>query len=205
MDGAELLVQELCFHHLGPISLKVAPGECLGITGPSGSGKSLLLRAIADMEVRTGRIALGEQEADLLSGPQWRRQVGLLPAESAWWFDTVGEHFNGFEPAGLEALGFSQAVMDWEVSRLSSGERQRLGLIRLLSRQPRALLLDEPTANLDAENTGQAESLVRAYQQRHQVPMIWVSHDQRQLKRMASRCLVLDQGELGRQERCGWR
>jgi ABC-type sulfate/molybdate transport systems ATPase subunit len=201
MDKGDLVLETLGFRHLGPISLRVGAGECVGITGPSGSGKSLLLRAVADMEERGGRIFLGDQDVDALSGPQWRRRVGLLPAESAWWFDSVGAHFNGFDPAGLQELGFSPAVMDWEVSRLSSGERQRLGLIRLLSRQPRALLLDEPTANLDAENTGRAESLLRAYQQRHQVPLIWVSHDQAQLKRVADRCFVFDQGMLSPWER----
>ena len=86
--------------------------------------------------------------------------------------------------------------MDWEIARLSSGERQRLALVRLLANHPKALLMDEPTANLDAENIIRVETLVKTYQRENKTPMIWVSHDTGQLDRVASRRLLLKNGGL---------
>ena len=77
--------------------------------------------------------------------------------------------------------------MGWEVSRLSTGEKQRLALVRLLQNQPRALLLDEPTASLDTTNIGHMEQLVLDYCKNQQVPVLWVSHDSEQLGRVADR------------------
>ena len=86
--------------------------------------------------------------------------------------------------------------MEWQVSRLSSGERQRLGLARLLALQPRVLLLDEPTANLDAANTRRVEACLDDYRRGHQAAVLWVSHDPDQRGRVASRELLLEQNRL---------
>ena len=107
----------------------------------------------------------------------------MLPAESRWWFPTVGEHFVG-EPVELVVrLGFGEEVFGWEVSRLSIGERQRLALARLLDRGPEVLLLDEPTANLDDEATRRVEAVVVG----SGLAALWVSHDVAQLERVAWR------------------
>ena len=131
-----------------------------------------------------------------MPAPQWRRLVGLLPAKSLWWFDTVGEHFRGYEPHWLGALGFAPDVMNWTVSRLSSGEQQRLSLLRLLQNQPKALLLDEPTASLDADNIGRVEKLVREYQNARQCAILWVTHDRGQATRVAQRHFVIKENQL---------
>jgi ABC-type iron transport system FetAB ATPase subunit len=123
-----------------------------------------------------------EQQA--LKGPQWRRQVAYLPAESHWWADRVGVHFNGADPVLLEQLGFAGDVMDWDVARLSSGERQRLALVRMLGLKPRVLLLDEPTANLDRVSQARVETLIRDYLERNDAIALWVSHDPEQRKRL---------------------
>ncbi len=122
--------------------------------------------------------------------------VGLLPAKSAWWFETVGEHFHRYEKHWLTALGFEADVMNWTVSRLSSGEQQRLSLIRLLQNHPAALLLDEPTASLDAENIQRVEQLIVEYQHAQQCAIIWVTHDREQAARIAQRHLVLRDNQL---------
>ena len=77
--------------------------------------------------------------------------------------------------------------MDWTVSRLSTGERQRLALLRLLGNQPEALLLDEPTASLDVANVGQVENMINEYRRENDVPVLWVTHDPNQAKRVADR------------------
>lgn len=191
-----LRVENLLIHEIGPISLDIGSGECVGLSGPSGSGKSLFLRAIADMEPHGGTIFLDGTEQTLISAPAWRRQVALLPAESAWWSDTVGEHFSQSDEPRLGALGFDKCILTWPVSRLSSGERQRLALLRLLENQPRMLLLDEPTANLDEENSAKVEELVRSYCEETGAAVVWVGHQRAQLYRVANRFYAMTGGRL---------
>lgn len=190
---AMFIVDSVCLPGMKPISLELGAGECIGISGDSGCGKSRLLRALADMDEHEGRLFLdGVACLDTLAH-NWRRQVGLLPAESQWWCDTVAEHFPP-QGADLSLLGFGEDTMNWEVSRCSSGEKQRLSLIRLLTNKPRVLLLDEPSANLDPDNTAKLESIVRDYIEQQQACCIWVSHDRQQLSRVADRQYVFIDG-----------
>lgn len=196
---ADLKINHLSVQHLGPFDLCVAAAECLVLSGPSGTGKSLLLRAIADLIPHDGDVWLGEQQCSRTRPDLWRHAVGFLPAESQWWFETVGEHFAHYDHALFAALGFDESVMQWEVSRCSTGERQRLAMIRLLQQQPQALLLDEPTANIDASNTQQLENIVTQYRQQHDVPVLWVSHQAEQIRRIADRRLQLQNNQLEEQ------
>jgi ABC-type iron transport system FetAB ATPase subunit len=191
-----LNIHNLCFGDRGPYNFQVEAGECLGLQGASGAGKSLLLRAIADLDPRSGTMRLGELDADAMPAPLWRRKVGLLPAESGWWFDRVGEHFADFaalDAQDLAKLGFDASVQHWDLSRLSTGEKQRLAILRLLEQAPQCLLLDEPTASLDQHSTIQVEALLLRYSATHQVPLLWVSHDPAQIDRVCQRCLIMEQ------------
>jgi ABC-type iron transport system FetAB ATPase subunit len=182
--------------HLKEIDLEISPRECVGITGPSGSGKSLLLRALADMDAFEGHLSLDGNPADSMPAPQWRRQVALLPATSAWWHDTVAPHFEDFETPAYESLGFPPEVVSWEIRRLSSGERQRLALLRVMALRPKVLLLDEPTANLDKANTRRAEALICDYGKRQVAAILWVSHDVDQLQRLCTRTYEMNTGRI---------
>lgn len=194
---AALRLEALVTRHVGPLDLAIAPGECVCLTGPSGSGKSLLLRAVADLDPHEGAAYLGETPATRMPPPQWRRQVAYLPAESAWWSERVGDHFpRAVDSARLARLGFQPSVMDWQVTRLSTGERQRLALLRVLANEPRALLLDEPTASLDADNIREVEALLAEYRETRNVPVLWVSHDPEQIQRVATRvCRINGRGQ----------
>ncbi len=196
-----LKINRLVFRHCGPVDLVLDAHQCMGISGTSGSGKSLLLRAIADLDQHDGQVLLEGQSANDVDAPQWRQQVALLPAESQWWFDTIGEHFDDVDSALLEAFGFDEDVMSWSVSRMSSGEKQRLALLRLLNNHPRVLLLDEPTANLDQHNSGVFEGIIQNYLQQQSACAIWVSHDPEQLARVAQVRYTMQDGQLEREPR----
>ena len=181
---------------LAAFDLCLEAGECISLSGPSGSGKSRLLRALADLDPNEGEALVDGRSRQAMSGPAWRRLVGLLPAESFWWAERVGEHFPDRETGLLEELGFDPDCLGWEVSRLSSGERQRLALARLLQNQPQVLLLDEPTANLDQANAERLEQLIDAWRREHDCAVIWVSHDPEQQRRIARRHLRIVDGTL---------
>lgn len=191
-----LQIKDLDRPMLGPVSFGLAAGECLCITGESGSGKSQLLRAIADLDPHGGRLWLDGVDACDMAPEQWRRQAGLLPPESSWWLPRARDHFADGMPVAPDRLGLADSVLDQPVARLSSGERQRLALLRLLSNRPRVLLLDEPTANLDADNTRRVEAVIADYLQAQHAAAIWVSHDPAQVARVANRHMVLAGGRL---------
>ena len=198
-DGAALLlrVRDLMTITVGPISFDLPAGGCLALSGPSGAGKSLTLRAIADLDPNQGEISLKGASRESMSAPAWRRQVGYLPAEPGWWDDRVGAHFEDWAKAApmIAALGVPAESHDWEVVRLSTGERQRLGLARALALDPRVILLDEPTANLDDEATAAVEKLIAA-QRAAGMGVVWVTHDSAQAQRVAQRRLLLTDGKL---------
>ncbi len=176
-------------------TLQIDSGDCVALSGPSGSGKSLLLRAIADLDESNGDAWLDDRPRSEFSGPDWRRRVMYLAAESHWWGNRVREHASDWRLTDLDALGFDADVLDFSVQRLSSGERQRLALARALAYGPSVLLLDEPSANLDVPNTERLERLV-AHWRKSGGSVLWVSHDPIQRKRVASRQYRMHAGEL---------
>lgn len=191
-----LRVQGLRYQGRGPIDLEIEAGECASFSGPSGSGKTLLLRALADLDPHEGRVSLDGIDCTSVEAPEWRKQVALLPSESRWWHDTTGEHFAALDPTWLDQLGFPADVASWPIARLSTGERQRLALLRLLVESPAVLLLDEPTANLDEQNIRRMEQLIGSYRRKRGAAVLWVTHDAEQIERVASRRLRLDEGQL---------
>lgn len=197
--SARLSLQALQSPIAGPYTLDLQAGECITIMGASGSGKSVLLRLIADLDPGTGEVLLNGQPRRHYSGPQWRAQVMYVPAEPAWWSDSVMAHF----PAGSEPdlqrlalqLGLRPAFLQTPVLQLSTGERQRLALLRALLRKPQVLLLDEPTAALDEASVTAVEQLLHSHQQQG-LSLLWVTHSQAQAARLGQRCMRLQGGQL---------
>lgn len=181
---------------VGPVSLSIAPGECVSLRGASGAGKSLLLRAIADLDPNDGDVRYDRESRNRMPAPEWRRLVAMIPAESGWWTDNVADHFKP-DPetsALLEAVGLPESL-DWKVNRLSTGEKQRLALARALHNKPKVLLLDEPTSALDDQATERMEDIVR--QQMDQgVAILLVTHDQAQARRLGGRHFQMEHGRL---------
>ena len=177
-------------------NFELSRGEILFISGSSGSGKSLLLRALADLDEHSGTIVLNDKNQSDWLAPQWRKTVAYCPADSVWWGETVAEHFGDhFEQKPdaklLTQLGLEEDVMSWQADRLSSGEKQRLGLLRVLSLQPQVLLLDEPTANLDDESVLAVEAVLDTYRKKTGAILVWVSHSKAQQSRFAASRLEL--------------
>ena len=194
-----LVVKELRSQFAGPFDLNLGAGACAAITGPSGSGKSLFLRMIADLDPNEGKVWLNETERASIIAPEWRRKVTYVSAESGWWADTVIEHFahnKRSEVAGLAArLGLSADLLDASIARLSTGEKQRLALVRALLLYPPVLLLDEPTGPLDEESVTRVEALLRE-RMAAGISVLLVTHDANQAERLGDRRYRMAAGRL---------
>ncbi len=190
-----LAVRDLARPGLEAISFDLADGECVAVGGASGSGKTLLLRAIADLDPNEGTVSLDGAAREAMPAPDWRRRVVYVASEPGWWRDTVGGHFDDWDGARdlVAAVGLADDCRSWPNSRLSTGERQRLGLVRALVLEPRVLLLDEPTSGLDDAATAAVEALVQA-RLAGGASALWVTHDGDQSRRLARRRLVCADG-----------
>ena len=203
-DFPQTTVPRLSLHqlrstHAGPISLTLAAGECVALVGESGAGKSVCLRMIADLDPCDGDVLLDGVARATWRAPVWRSMVVYQPAEPAWWDSTPEAHFppaqRAYAQALLPALKLKPAAWTGDLMRLSTGERQRLALVRSLACQPKVLLLDEPAAALDPETTLALEVVLRQ-QLDAGMAILLVSHSQAQAARMAHRQLRMVNGQL---------
>ncbi len=182
---------------LAPFDFDLEKGACAAVMGPSGGGKTLTLRAVADLDPNGGEVFLDDRERGSFPAPEWRRRVVYLPAESGWWLDRVGDHFEDREAAVplLRRFLLSEDVFSWEIARLSTGERQRLALVRTLLLGPPVLLLDEPTSGLDEDAARAVEDEINARLQGG-TAILMVTHSREQARRMASRLLMVSGGAV---------
>ena len=198
------------------VALDVEPGECLALAGPSGAGKTSVLRAVAGLlaPVR-GRITCGQEVwLDTARGvtlPAERRRCGYLFQEyalfghlSAWRNVAYALHESpraAREPrarALLESFALGDRA-DARPATLSGGERQRVALARALARRPAALLLDEPLSALDARTRAAASRELGAVIRDAAVPVLLVTHDFAEAALLADRIAVMDQGSVVQQ------
>lgn len=194
------------------VDLEVAPGERVGLAGPTGAGKSLVLRALALLDpIDCGEVLWRGRAIPDGEAPGFRSDVVYLQQRSPLVEGTVEDNlrfafgFNqrlGARPsrrrlaALVESVDLDGRFLASRTDHLSGGERQTVALLRALSVDPAVLLLDEPTSALDPESAATLEKLVgdwlTADDQRR--AYVWVSHDPSQLGRMVDRVVSLRDG-----------
>jgi ABC-type iron transport system FetAB ATPase subunit len=181
----------------GPLSFEVAPGDRVVVASPSGSGKTLLLRALAGLDAVQGQIALNGTSQESINGPQWRRRVRYVsqlppvlpetPAHTAKMiqsFAAIGA-FQRNPRTLAKGWGLPPSQWDQPWATLSGGESQRILLAIHLAAPPEILLLDEPTSALDPQATSAVEQSLLAY------TCVWVTHDIQQAERVGTQRLEL--------------
>lgn len=191
-------------------SLSVAGGEVLGICGPNGSGKTTLLRALCGLHTpRNGTVALGTTPMDAMTEANRQRDIGFLPQDIQLLPGTIQQNISRYQQAEtvgnaaieaahrVGAAGFIGALEEgfgaqYHVDTLSAGQIQLLGLARAIYKDPLLVLLDEPTANLDAQNKAMVAELIAARRDAGTIT-IFISHDHDLLSR-ADRLLFLASG-----------
>ena len=194
-----LAIDDLRGYGVGPVSVQLRAGERVAIMGASGAGKSLLLRQVADLDPGEGSVALRGVARESMTAASWRQQVMLLPAQAGWWASRVADHFDAAALAAATALAarllLPPDIFDREIRVLSTGERQRLALVRALARRPAVLLLDEPTSGLDPLAVAAVEALL-AERSAEGIGIVMVTHDAGQARRLAGRAFVMAAGRL---------
>jgi ABC-type sugar transport system ATPase subunit len=187
-------------------TLEIGAASVTSVVGPNGGGKSTLLHALSGLDKK----ALASLRFD---GSPWneetRRQVTLVFQRPRLFHLTVMENtllplrFRGVPRSEackmaiktLTSLGIVH-LAERRADRLSGGETQKAALARALVFEPRVLLLDEPTASMDARSTELAERAVLEYAARTGATVVWVTHDGLQATRVATRTLRIEEGKI---------
>jgi sulfonate transport system ATP-binding protein len=183
---------------LDNVNLQIRQGEFVTLLGPSGTGKTTLLRILAGFErVESGQVLVPEIRTVVYQEPRLVVTRRVLPNV------VLGlERDKAARIAAqrtLEEVGLAGYERRWPAT-LSGGEAQRVALARALVRRPQLLLLDEPFAALDALTRIQMQGLVAELCEVHQPAVLLVTHDVDEAVRLGDRVIVLRQGQLARDE-----
>ncbi len=183
---------------LGPLDLSLGAGISV-LLGPSGAGKSTLIQLIAGLLASdAGQISLGGRAIEKL--PPERRQVGLVFQDGALFphlsvRDNIAYGARTPYAPIVELLDIEQ-LLARRVQGLSGGERRLVALARALVTQPQVLLLDEPFSSLDTPAKRRLAGRLRRTLVALDIPIIYVTHDHEEARRMADRLIILRQGQV---------
>jgi putative ABC transport system ATP-binding protein len=199
------------------VDLEVHPGEFLALVGPSGSGKTTLLNLIGALDVPTAGelLVLGQPIASLSRRRRARLRLtslgfvfqayNLVPVltalenvEFVLELQGVGAERRDRARRVLEELGLRD-LADRRINELSGGQQQRVAVARAVATQPKLVLADEPTANLDGENAELLMHLMRDLRERHGMTFMFSTHDPRVVAH-AVRVVTLVDGRVSRDE-----
>lgn len=199
---------------LDRVSLVVGPGEILGVLGPSGCGKTTLLRVVLGLVApEAGEVsldgALASSRGRVIVPPE-RRGLGVVFQDLALWphltvegnltFGLAARGVSRIErheraAAMLERVGLRGFGARWP-GELSGGERQRVAIARALVAEPRAVLFDEPLANLDPVRKAELLAVFGVLLRERTTPAVYVTHDLREVAGLTDRLAVLEGGRI---------
>lgn len=216
-DEPLLLVENLVQQHGEGFRLQVPrfavyPGRAYAVTGPNGSGKTTLLRTLAFLTPpASGTVTFDGVTAGRDAGhiQRWRRQATLVMQDaylfkgSVFYNIAYGLRIRGLSDGevrmrarrALEAVGMADFV-DRKPHQLSRGETQRVAIARALALEPRLLLLDEPTANVDAANAEMIERIISRFMETQHMAVIFSTHQPDQAYRLADEVVSLRDGVM---------
>jgi molybdate transport system ATP-binding protein len=176
--------------------------EVLGVLGPSGSGKTSLLESIAGIRTPDeGEIRIGDRvlfsSAGNIDLPARDRRIGYVPQDALLFPNmnvraniNFGRHVEGDFESLVKILDL-QDLLARRVTNLSGGEKQRVAIARALMTRPSILLLDEPLAGVDRERRDVILPYILRIRKELHVPLIYVTHDEAELRSIADRVLRL--------------
>lgn len=201
---------------LNNVSFSVEKGEFVAIVGPSGSGKSTLLHILGGVDTATsGSVIIDKTDISTLDETALaifrRRQIGLIyqfynliPILTVEENLTLPLLLDGRKPDQakvnniIQKLGLSNR-MNHLPNQLSGGQQQRVAIGRALINNPALLLADEPTGNLDSENSREIISLLRSFNKEFNQTVIMITHDER-IALSADRIIAIEDGRITRDE-----
>ena len=201
---------------LDNVSFSVEKGEFIAIVGPSGSGKSTLLHILGGVDVPTsGNVIIDKTDISQLNETALaifrRRQIGLvyqfynlIPILTVEENLTLPLLLDGKKPDAktvgnlVNQLGLEQRLQHLP-NQLSGGQQQRVSIGRALINNPALLLVDEPTGNLDSENSREIISLLRRFNKQSNQTVIIITHDER-IALSADRVIAIEDGKIVRDE-----
>jgi molybdate transport system ATP-binding protein len=177
--------------------------------GPSGAGKTTILDCLAGLaKLDRGTISMGERTLlDTSTGidvPTYQRRVGyVLQSQGLFPHLTVAQNIT-FALADREAPSISSLMKELEIdafsnrkpAQLSAGQRQRVALVRSLVTKPQYLLMDEPLAALDAGTKSTIVNVLRRWNEQHQVPILYVTHDREEAYSLGEHMLIIEEGRI---------
>lgn len=197
------------YQALSQVNLEIKNGSLIALLGPSGGGKSTLLRILAGLELPdSGRIWLEGQDATKF--PLQQREIGFVFQNYALFPHlTISKNISfGLDVRNIDINIKKQRVhellqlvqlekfADRYPNQLSGGQRQRIALARALAVEPKVLLLDEPFAALDAKIRKQLRSWLRTLHQEISVTTVFVTHDHQEALELAQEIVILDKGHI---------
>jgi cell division transport system ATP-binding protein len=190
------------------VSLRVDRGEFVFLVGPTGCGKTTLIKTlIRELQPTEGEVLIAGRDISSLSDkkvPQLRRRIGTVYDNVAYALQVIGASRSEIRrkvPDALRLVGLADKVKNFP-DQLSGGEQQRLSVARAFVNHPPLLLADEPTGNLDPNTSiGIMQVLYRI--NRTGTTVVVVTHDREMVDKMRRRVIALDSGRVVRDQAAG--